>query len=832
MTFTVNFEKLYADWKLGNVDFIITNDGKTIGDNAGEILDIKKVNDNTVKLVLASTSALTDNSLVTVAVADDRTNGIAQDSQISFNLVDSDAPKAVKVSAVDYKTLVAEFTEPVNPSDAETISNWVLNGKRLSAADIISIEVGNIINEDGEVAAYDLVNGVDNRHFVTIKLVDADQNDATTIGVEKYKAAGQKNLLQAYNITDYAAQTDTTGQNKATTQEFEFLTPAVPNAPTAAVTMDSPEQFKVEFSAPVQKVNAGGDLTLADFVVERQHGVKADGTPNWVEAEADVDGTQFAVSLNKGSNSVYYIELENDWTRVLGTDANKISYYTPGYNKVKITLKANAAESIRTGVDISSAIEEIITLDIDAKAPTFTAEQVVTADGPQQAVAVTMSEPIKFPGSLNTEGSTPSLKQGAEVPAPTFEFVSADKKTTIQGSLDVASLSEDDKEFVITPDDTLAAGEWTVYIRSISDDVGNTSDTLAQTVTILPTQEATGEARIIWAEAIDNTDVEANGSIELQDVVFVQFGTEMSLDALRSNIYSINGNSLPEGVSITSSDEEYSAGLTGTRVMITLPHNFLGNVTETYVGTVAQPHILNVNKRLADVKGNALLGKNEVQMTYDFDGAGTIGVIPDLDELIQGDKPNPGTPDPVDPVVDSVELTNSAADAELTVGSADDATLTLTAVAKDADGNEIAGKVATFESSNEAVATVDEDGLVTAVGEGTATIKATIDDKEATFVVTVNAAAPVVETVELNNEAADDTLVLGSADDTTLTLTAVAKDADGNEIPGKVATFESSDTAVATVDENGLVTAVGEGTATIKATIDGKEATFVVTVTA
>jgi len=185
------------------------------------------------------------------------------------------------------------------------------------------------------------------------------------------------------------------------------------------------------------------------------------------------------------------------------------------------------------------------------------------------------------------------------------------------------------------------------------------------------------------------------------------------------------------------------------------------------------------------------------------------------------------------PVVNSVELTNGAADAELTVGSANDATLTLTAVAKDANGVVVPGKTATFTSSDEAVATVSANGVVTAVSAGTATIKATIDGKEATIVVTVKPAdpvAPVVETVELTNGAADAELKVGSADDATLTLTAVAKDANGVVVPGKTATFTSSDEAVATVSANGEVTAVSAGTATIKATIDGKEATFVVTV--
>jgi uncharacterized protein YjdB len=44
-------------------------------------------------------------------------------------------------------------------------------------------------------------------------------------------------------------------------------------------------------------------------------------------------------------------------------------------------------------------------------------------------------------------------------------------------------------------------------------------------------------------------------------------------------------------------------------------------------------------------------------------------------------------------------------------------------------------------------------------------------------------------------------------------------------------TWESSDTGVATVDENGLVTGVGAGTAVITATLNGVTTTFTITVT-
>lgn len=49
-------------------------------------------------------------------------------------------------------------------------------------------------------------------------------------------------------------------------------------------------------------------------------------------------------------------------------------------------------------------------------------------------------------------------------------------------------------------------------------------------------------------------------------------------------------------------------------------------------------------------------------------------------------------------------------------------------------------------------------------------------------------------------------------------LTATAADSAGNELPGVVITWKSSDTAVASIDPNGLVTATGTGTVVLTAT--------------
>ncbi|MGH7462393.1 MAG: Ig-like domain-containing protein, partial [Longimicrobiales bacterium] len=63
-------------------------------------------------------------------------------------------------------------------------------------------------------------------------------------------------------------------------------------------------------------------------------------------------------------------------------------------------------------------------------------------------------------------------------------------------------------------------------------------------------------------------------------------------------------------------------------------------------------------------------------------------------------------------------------------------------------------------------------------------------------------------------------------------LSATLRDASNNILTGRVVTWSSSNTAIATVNASGLVTGVAAGTATITATSEGRTGTATVTVTA
>jgi uncharacterized repeat protein (TIGR02543 family) len=125
-------------------------------------------------------------------------------------------------------------------------------------------------------------------------------------------------------------------------------------------------------------------------------------------------------------------------------------------------------------------------------------------------------------------------------------------------------------------------------------------------------------------------------------------------------------------------------------------------------------------------------------------------------------------------------------------------------------------KRVTWQSSDEKVATVDENGKVTAVGNGTATITATSVSGSYTAAVSVTVKIPV-KIQKLTIEAEKETLTkIGES--TELKVKIEPENADLQKL-----IWKSDNEKVATTDENGKVTAVGNGTAEITVTTeDGK----------
>lgn len=129
-----------------------------------------------------------------------------------------------------------------------------------------------------------------------------------------------------------------------------------------------------------------------------------------------------------------------------------------------------------------------------------------------------------------------------------------------------------------------------------------------------------------------------------------------------------------------------------------------------------------------------------------------------------------------------------------------------------------------FESSDDEVATVDSSGKVEAIAEGEATITATAEGQSDTA--SVNVTEPVVEVDTVELSPSDVSLEVEETEQ--LEATVSPSNADNKSV-----TYSTSDDEVATVDGDGLVTALSEGSATITVTTDdgGHEDTSEITVT-
>ena len=139
-------------------------------------------------------------------------------------------------------------------------------------------------------------------------------------------------------------------------------------------------------------------------------------------------------------------------------------------------------------------------------------------------------------------------------------------------------------------------------------------------------------------------------------------------------------------------------------------------------------------------------------------------------------------------------------------------TVELRATVRDQRNNVMSGQSITWSSGDEAVATVSEAGLVTAVSNGMADITAKSGSLSSDAAITVSQ-VPAAIAITVDPDATTLTEI-----DQTLQLAAKVSDAKDVPIEDAAVSWSSSNESVATVDGEGLVTAVGNGMAEITAT--------------
>ncbi len=159
--------------------------------------------------------------------------------------------------------------------------------------------------------------------------------------------------------------------------------------------------------------------------------------------------------------------------------------------------------------------------------------------------------------------------------------------------------------------------------------------------------------------------------------------------------------------------------------------------------------------------------------------------------------------------VESLVLSNT----ELSVNVGNASAVSCTVLPEDASD-----KVVKWSCSNNAVATINDVGVITAIGAGTAIISASCGNVTETLVLTVK---KPIDQIVLNK------LEISIKEEESFSLVPTIVPNDASE---KTVTWTSSDNSIATVDANGTVTGVKAGSCTITASADGKSAVANVTV--
>ncbi len=280
-------------------------------------------------------------------------------------------------------------------------------------------------------------------------------------------------------------------------------------------------------------------------------------------------------------------------------------------------------------------------------------------------------------------------------------------------------------------------------------------------------------------------------------------------------------SSTNENIVTVNKDGKITAVGEGTAI-ITVKSKDNPDITETVVVTVKIPvteitaaddFTINLGES-KNVEAKTNDDATNKGLIYDSSNPGAVKVDSDGNAVAVGEgsaiititsKDNPDITETVTVTVkipaEDIIINNS--DYELNIGE----TEKISAVVKP---DNTTNKTLTYKSYNENVAIVDSEGKITAVGEGSTTITITSEDNPSVKTeVTVTVKIPVDKVIIV-----EDSFDLEIGDTDALTTIITPENATNKDV-----IYKSSDESVVTVDENGNITAIGEGIAKITATL-------------
>lgn len=554
-----------------NVRHALKEDALIINDSIGAdsahdgILGIKPVAGNTkaIEVIFEKGSLLLPNNQEVTVVSNHVSEyGKETTSEVKFNLTDARNPEVTKVSNSNLRTVQVEFSEAIASADFKLNGNYTGSTVSYGEFDARTLE--------------------DNRNIASLTLgTDYDEDDNKTPA--GYLAAKQQSV-EISNATDFAG-------NVGKTQNLTFNATANTAKPAVAdVKVASPEQYEVEFNAPLAAVE--GNLNDA-FAFE----MFDEDASEWVEVP-----TALVVTPLNLAGTKFKFEMSESWEDVL--DTSETNYYNEEfrivYAKDSVKNTQNGIYNDRIEIDLSYTNSPLTFKDV-----TSPVIDSIKQSGSDAVFTVTTNEPVKI-----------------DATSPTALFTATDysgKKVEIDGAVTRYVDGYHDKieviadEFEITADVTengvvvYEAGtydvqelvdlgyfgtDFTLILTDLTDDVGNTSNTVTQDFKM--TQSVVNpEATPFFIETavLSGNDVVVTFSEAVQTS-----GTNAATNIAQWNL---NGKALPEGTTLTASEEN-------TVVTISLPD---GN------DLVDTSNIITLNREIVSHDGSKLVGKNSIVLT-------------------------------------------------------------------------------------------------------------------------------------------------------------------------------------------------------------------------
>lgn len=660
-----NYKKALTPTQITNRDYGVEIDGEI-----ARVKDVRNVTENTLEFILdtdhdtniriekganntwagagaSEGNYLRDNVTHTLVFPDNVGRVVLENTTgVNFILTDTSRPAVLGVNAIDQLEFKVRFTEAVDRSTAQDAANYLIDGREIArvtttptAAQIAEAKANNqVILTSLQAGAY-YFDRDDKAH---------DERNIVTFKVHKdFALADGVHQIQVANVGDYAQDVDPR-QNIVATDTFDFNVTADKSVPVPTIEVQSPEQWKVSFDKDVY--GATGKTIKDVFSLKSADEndtfeMDVDYIVSYINADGTV-GTKLNPADNANTldgNKHFLIEFTQDWTEKYDTAANSLeTYFASTKNPYTVTV-----QNLESAIGNKMAKQDLdVKLTYDGVSPEIAnAEQIKDRTGQLTPnVRVKMTEPVKNVDG-NNEGLTPSQDQTANaigVPQPTYEFVKGDKVVKATAS----DGSYDNYSFTLSPESELDAGEWTLYIRSISDDIGNTSATVSHKVTIVAAEAEATATRMAWA-AFDDAEGKNDSKLlhgtthDDKDVIYVKFTKEMKSGGAngvsRTQNYVFQGQPLPHGSQVLKG----IAGVTNDwdGVTIVMPKGtWDGTGTNNDDFTTA----LNIASNFESADGEALSGAYEVELT---DTATTTATLADGFEASYADagtqaKPN------------------------------------------------------------------------------------------------------------------------------------------------------------------------------------------------